>query len=89
MTTDDTAPVAFPSDCPRCGKNHYDTSRPTVPGCPFTPSKLGPSGGDVPDILAMLGLAAADERYATGALYRSAAEEIRRLRAALAKAEGK
>lgn len=26
------------SDCPRCGKNHYDTSRPTVPVCPFVPT---------------------------------------------------
>jgi hypothetical protein len=32
-----------PRDCERCGKNHYDTTRPTVPTCPFKPQKPGPS----------------------------------------------
>lgn len=31
------------TDCARCGQNHYDTSRPTVPACPFKPQPLGPS----------------------------------------------
>lgn len=35
---------------------------------------------EIPDITARCGLAAADERYATGALYREAADEIRQLR---------
>jgi hypothetical protein len=29
-------------DCPRCGQNHYDMSRPTVPTCPFKPQRPGP-----------------------------------------------
>lgn len=28
--------------CERCGQNHYDHSRPTVPPCPFTPQLTGP-----------------------------------------------
>lgn len=32
-------------NCERCGQNHYDLTRPTVPGCPFKPQRFGPGGG--------------------------------------------
>lgn len=28
-------------DCERCGKNHYDPSRTSVPSCPFKPFRTG------------------------------------------------
>lgn len=31
-------------NCSRCGKNHYDVSRPTVPTCPFKPPTPGQAG---------------------------------------------
>lgn len=70
------------TDCPRCGENHYDMSRPIVPTCPFTPQRTGPGGMADPDIVAMARLAQHDDRMATGALYGALADEIVRLRQA-------
>ena len=71
------------TDCPRCGQNHYDMTRPTVPTCPFKPQRTGPGGLRDPDIVDMARLAQHDERYSTGALYGALADEIVRLRKAL------
>lgn len=32
--------------CERCGENHYDHTRPTVPTCPFKPQRAPAGGGD-------------------------------------------
>lgn len=73
--------------CPRCGQNHYDMTRPTVPTCPFKPQRTGPGGLADPDIVSMARLAQHDERFATGALYGALADEVEKCRAALREAE--